>query len=154
MDVTALIGPAVAAGTVLVATMAGLWWRRRTGRVRPVPETATTEGGGVLASLGVVPGAAVTLLQFSSAFCAPCRATSVTCAQVTARHHGVRHVEIDAESSLDAVRALGVWRTPTVFVVDTGGRIVTRISGAPTRDQVVEAVAPLLPEASPAVRSS
>jgi thiol-disulfide isomerase/thioredoxin len=155
MDVTALFGPAIAAVTVLAATVAGLWWRCRTGRIRPVPDAAATDRGAVLASLGVAPGAAaVTLLQFSSAFCAPCRATRVTCAQVTAHHRGVRHVEIDAEGSLDAVRALGVWRTPTVFVVDISGRIVTRISGAPTRAQVIEAVQPLLPEASPAMGAS
>jgi hypothetical protein len=50
-------------------------------------------------------------------------------------------VEVDAESQLAAVRALGVWRTPTVFVIDAGGRIVARVTGQPTRAQLTEAVA-------------
>ena len=97
----------------------------------------------LLADLGVRPGA-VTLLQFSSAFCAPCRATRLVCAQVAGMLDGVRHVEVDAESHLEAVRALGVERTPTVFVIDAAGRVVRRATGAPTRAHVVAAVAPLL----------
>ena len=101
-------------------------------------------GVALLADLGVVPGTPVTLLQFSSAFCAPCRATRVTCGRVAAELAGVRHVEVDAESHLDAVRALGVWRTPTVFLVDANGRIAARITGAPRREQLLTAIEPLL----------
>lgn len=98
----------------------------------------------LLAGLGVEAGTPATLLQFSSAFCAPCRATRVTCARIAAAQAGVRHVEVDAESHLDAVRALGVWRTPTVFLVDAQGRIVTRVTGQPTGGQLREALVPLL----------
>ncbi|QSB16214.1 thioredoxin family protein [Natronosporangium hydrolyticum] len=138
----------VALGVLAVATGFGLWWRSRQGRPRPAvdqqapADPATAE---LLASLGVT-GDRVTLLQFSSAFCAPCRATRVICGQFADRHDDVAHVEVDAESQLSAVRALGVWRTPTLFVVDHTGRLVSRITGAPTRSQLVEAVAPLLPE--------
>ena len=95
----------------------------------------------MLAELGVTADGPVTLLQFSSAFCAPCRATRVLCADVAARVPGVRHVEVDAESHLDAVRALEVWRTPTVLVVDGEGQVRRRASGAPTRAQLLAAVA-------------
>jgi thiol-disulfide isomerase/thioredoxin len=97
----------------------------------------------VLAALGVPPGE-VTLLQFSSAFCAPCRATRVVCAEVARATPGVAHVEVDAESRLDAVRALDIWKTPTVLIVDADGRIAGRAQGTPTRAQVLAAVAPLL----------
>jgi thiol-disulfide isomerase/thioredoxin len=138
----------IALGALAVATGLGLWWRSRQGRPRPAADPqapadpATAE---LLASLGVT-GDTVTLLQFSSAFCAPCRATRVICGQFAERHDGVAHLEVDAESQLAAVRALGVWRTPTVFVVDHAGRLVTRITGAPSRSQLAEAVAPVLPE--------
>lgn len=98
----------------------------------------------VLAELGVTAGTPVTLLQFSSAFCAPCRATRVVCQDVAARVPGVRHLEVDAEAHLDAVRALRVMRTPTLFVIDSSGRVRRRASGQPSRAQLLAAVADVL----------
>jgi thiol-disulfide isomerase/thioredoxin len=125
------------------ATAFGLFWRRRSGRVRTVAEApADTVFGG----LGIDPAAApVTLVQFSSAFCAPCRATRRILDEVVAMLPAVRTVEVDAEAHLDAVRALGILRTPTVLVVDGGGRIVRRASGQPRKADVIAAVAPYLP---------
>jgi thiol-disulfide isomerase/thioredoxin len=82
-------------------------------------------------------GERATLLQFSSAFCAPCRAARRTLADVAAVVPGVTHVEIDAESHLDVVRSLGILRTPTTLVLDARGAEVARAAGAPTRDQVI-----------------
>lgn len=141
-------GLGVAAAAVAVATGADLFRRRREGRVRAV-SAADEPDRDLLARLGVVPGAAVTLLQFSTAFCAPCRTTRVLCRQVAAESPGVRHVEVDAESHLGEVRALGVWRTPTVFVVDGQGRLAARITGAPRRDQLRAAIGPLLRDGEP-----
>jgi len=98
---------------------------------------------GTLAGLGVDAATPVTLLQFSSAFCAPCRATRRVLGEVADMVDGVRHVEVDAESHLDAVRALDIWRTPTTLVV-AGGQVVQRASGVPAKAQVVAAVAPLV----------
>jgi thiol-disulfide isomerase/thioredoxin len=159
-----LTGLLVAVLALAAATAYGLWRRRRAGHLRPVPGTAAGRDPVVdaaspgddtgqrvdpalLAGLGVEPGAPVTLLQFSSAFCAPCRATRRVLTEVSGVLDGVRHVEIDAESHLDAVRALDVWRTPTVLVVDGRGRVVQRASGVPAKAQVIAAVAPLLPGA-------
>lgn len=94
----------------------------------------------MLQELGWQPGTPLTLLQFSSAFCAPCRATRVLCEQAAQTIDGVRHVEVDAESHLDAVRALGILRTPTVLLVDGEGHIVRRASGQPTRAQLLGAI--------------
>lgn len=82
-------------------------------------------------------GERATLLQFSSAFCAPCRATRRVLAGVAGSERGVAHVEIDAEHHLELVRRLGVVRTPTTLVLDARGREVVRAAGAPTRDQVL-----------------
>src|SRR5438874_10026939 len=121
-------GLLTALGVLAVATVAGLWWRRRDGRLRPVATIAPTPPED-LSDLGVVAGTAVTLLQFSSAFCAPCRATRLVCASVAERFAGVRHVEVDVEAHLNAVRRLANWRTPTVIVVDGAGPMVYRPTG-------------------------
>jgi thiol-disulfide isomerase/thioredoxin len=86
-------------------------------------------------------GERATLLQFSSAFCAPCRATRRTLAEVAAVVPGVAHVEIDAEHHLDLVRRLRVLRTPTTLVLDAEGREVSRAAGAPRKEQVLGALA-------------
>ncbi len=86
-------------------------------------------------------GERATLLQFSSAFCAPCRATRRVLADVASVVPGVRHVELDAEHHLDLVRRFGVTRTPTTLVLDGAGREVTRATGAPRKEQVVAALA-------------
>lgn len=92
------------------------------------------------AELGVEPGERATLVQFSSAFCQPCRATRRTLAEVAGMVEGVAHVEIDAEERLDLVRALGIRSTPTVLVLDRDGRIVRRASGQPRRADVIAAL--------------
>ncbi len=85
-------------------------------------------------------GERATLLQFSSAFCAPCRTTRGVLGDVAAGTPGVSHVEIDAESRLDLVRRVGVMRTPTTLVLDAAGREVLRAAGAPRREQVVQSL--------------
>ncbi len=85
-------------------------------------------------------GERATLLQFSSAFCAPCRATRRTLEEVVGLVDDVAHVEVDAESQLELVRRLGIMRTPTTLVLDGRGREVTRAAGVPTKQQVLAAI--------------
>ncbi|GGY89217.1 thioredoxin family protein [Streptomyces nitrosporeus] len=92
------------------------------------------------AQLGVEPGERATLVQFSTAFCQPCRATRRVLAQVAAMVDGVVHVEIDAEAHLTLVRRLRISRTPTVLVLDAAGRIVRRAAGVPRTADVVAAL--------------
>lgn len=85
----------------------------------------------VLQGLGVRPADAdLTVVQFSTAFCGPCRATRARLRQLRATRPGLAYVHVDAESHLDEVRALGVERTPTLFYVDRSGA-VGRTDGAP-----------------------
>lgn len=92
------------------------------------------------AQLGAELGERATLVQFSSAFCQPCRATRRTLADVAAMVEGVAHVEIDAEENLALVRALDIRATPTVLVLDRTGRIVRRAAGQPRRADVIAAL--------------
>ena len=79
-------------------------------------------------------------MQFSSAFCAPCRATRRILADVAGADDGVVHVEVDAESHLDLVRRVGITRTPTTLILDSAGREITRAVGAPTKDAVTRTI--------------
>ncbi|WP_329388653.1 thioredoxin family protein [Streptomyces sp. NBC_01351] len=92
------------------------------------------------AELGAVPGERASLVQFSSAFCQPCRATRRILAEVASMVEGVVHIEIDAEERLDLVRALGIEKTPTVLVLDSAGRVVRRAAGMPRKVDVIAAL--------------
>ena len=109
-----------------LATVAGLVYRARYGRLR-------TAGGDLPAGLLSPARDTVTLLQFSSATCAPCRQVRAVCTDLAAAVSGVRHVELDAEEHLAAVRELGIWRLPTLLVVDAHGTIARRTVGVPDR---------------------
>jgi len=132
---------------LVVALVAGVllsllktWYDGRF-RESPVVRGAAVDEDRVDASdLGVELGERATLLQFSSAFCAPCRATRRVLADVESMVDGVRHVELDAESNLDLVRRLDILRTPTVLVLDRSGTIVTRASGQPHKPAVIAAL--------------
>ncbi|WP_418962951.1 TlpA family protein disulfide reductase [Streptomyces lavendofoliae] len=113
------------------------------GRENAVREDGT---GRVLGAgeLGAELGERATLVQFSSAFCQPCRATRRILAEVAAMVDGVAHVEIDAERHLRLVRELGVVRTPTVLVLDREGRIVRAAAGQPRKADVIVALGRVL----------
>jgi thiol-disulfide isomerase/thioredoxin len=92
------------------------------------------------AELGADLGTRATLVQFSTAFCAPCRATKRILGEVTGMVDGVAHVEIDAETHLELVRRLGIIRTPTVLVLDATGRVVRKAVGQPRTADVIAAL--------------
>jgi thiol-disulfide isomerase/thioredoxin len=131
-----LAGAIVVAAVLVLATVAALALRRRDGRLKGTRQQPLT-----MAELGQPLGARATLLQFSSSFCAPCRAARRLLADVAAGDADVAHVEIDVADRLDLVRLLNVRRTPTVFVLGPQGEIARRASGLPSRDDVLMAVA-------------
>ena len=129
------------AAALAVAAAAGIAWQRANGRMRS--QDARASGTGPLvtgAELGRPLGQRATLVQFSTAFCAPCRATRRILAEVAGMTDGVAHVEIDAESHLALVRRLDIRRTPTVLVVGPDGRIAKRASGQPRKADVIAAL--------------
>lgn len=129
-----ILGVAIALGVGF-----GLFRRATDGRFGADP--VSTTWGQVRGALPEeLLGERATLVQFSSAFCAPCRTTRVLLADVAGREDGIRHLEIDAEQHLDLVRALDVRRTPTTLVLDSRGHEVARAAGAPRRDQVLAAL--------------
>lgn len=134
-------GLVVVVAVLAAATAFGLWRRARDGRVVEARVDDTLLGPD---ELGEPLGERATLVQFSTAFCQPCRAARATLKHVAADTDGVVHVEIDAEHHLDLVRRLNILRTPTTLVLDGDGRIVRRATGAP-RLADVRAALPSLP---------
>ena len=94
----------------------------------------------LIEATGNQAGERATLLQFSSAFCAPCRATKRVLGDVAELTPGVAHVEVDAESNLDLVRRLSILKTPTTLVLDGHGREVLRAAGQPRKAEVLSAL--------------
>ena len=82
----------------------------------------------------------LTVVQFSTAFCGPCRATRARIQQLQTTRPGLAYVHVDAESHLDEVRALDVRRTPTLFYLDRSGALIGRSSGAPRPDELTALV--------------
>ena len=152
------MGAWVLIAAVVAVLAIGVWRAAVNGRFRgthavrgsgaePAPDTAEREPSELVGLLpgGTTLGERATLLQFSTAFCAPCRATRRTLAEVAAVVPGVTHVEIDAEHHLDLVRRLRVLRTPTTLVLDATGSEVSRAAGAPRKEQVLTALAQASP---------
>ena len=138
MLVHMMSGLVVCVVVLAAASGYGLLHRRRSGRVR----VRGRDGGKRLGAgeLGEGLGERATLVQFSSAFCAPCRATRRVLAEVAGLVPGVSHVEIDAEDHLDLVRELDILKTPTVLVLAAEGRIVRRATGQPRKADVIAAL--------------
>ena len=113
--------------------MAAWWLRARDGAVRPDGRATTVPASdGVRAARACGPADAdLTVVQFSTAFCGPCRATKARLQQLQATRPGLAVVQVDAESHLDEVRELDVRRTPTLFYLGRDGRLIGRSSGAP-----------------------
>lgn len=123
-----------------LASVVGLWLGRSGRRIaRPLDPRDNAERLTV-EDVGSPLGERATLVQFSTAFCQPCRATRRILADVAGLVDGVAHVEIDAESRLDLVRRLDILRTPTVLVLDADGRVVRRASGQPRKEDVLAAL--------------
>jgi thiol-disulfide isomerase/thioredoxin len=127
---------------LLAAGAFGLWRRRTDGLMRERRPGHDTGSAGPLSepALGGPLGSRATLVQFSSAFCAPCRATRTVLAKVAEDVDGVVHYDLDAESHLELVRALDIRRTPTTLVLDAAGRETARAGGVPRREQGLAAL--------------
>lgn len=134
------VGLLVLAVVLVAATAFGVWRRRTDGRLRATDAQAPERPTFPASDLGIALGQRATLVQFSSAFCAPCRATRVLLADIASRTPGVVTIEIDAEERLELTRRLNILRTPTVLVLDAEGRVTRRASGLPRRDQVMAAL--------------
>lgn len=116
---------------VAVSTALGLARRARQGSVRSSRDEAADFAAA---------GAAVTLLQLSTEFCAPCRVTHAVLDRVAAERAEVAHVDLDITHRPDVASRFRVLSTPTTLVLDADGVIRARIAGAPRATTVFEAI--------------
>jgi thiol-disulfide isomerase/thioredoxin len=132
-----------------LATAFGLWRRRVDGKFNETKATSVAKEQHLTAGqLGQPLGDVATLVEFSSAFCAPCRATRKVLDRVVDDVHGIALIEIDAEQRLDLTRQFGVMRTPTVLILDSEGVVRHRAAGQPRYADVVGALGAVVPGAS------
>ena len=116
----------------------GVWYTRSRGEFR---KKKTINGPKLDAAvIGVELGSRVTMVQFSSAFCSPCRATKALLEDMVKSMPDVRYAHIDAESNLELVRKLDIRSTPTTLFLNGDGIEVGRAMGTPKRSQVLDAV--------------
>ena len=121
-------------GLVAIATIIGFAWRHGQGRVRRTPD------GAVISPLllGIDSLASgVTLLQFSSPLCSPCKSTRVVLGALAEERDGVSHVDIDLADRPELAAQFNIAQTPTTFILDRQGVVRARIGGALRRDAVI-----------------
>jgi thiol-disulfide isomerase/thioredoxin len=132
---------------VLVAGVAvGALLKARNGRVReadpsrPKPERELP--GPVAAVLD--PASAVTLVQISTTFCAPCRHAKAVLEPLAERTDGLHHVELDVTNQPEVAQSLSVLRTPTTIALTRDGRELLRVGGVPKGPELLDALRPHL----------
>mgnify|MGYP001059181302 FL=1 len=132
----------VVAGVVLLAAILGAVWRATSGRARKADGESFAPGE-LPGLAGFAPGA--TLVQFSTEFCATCPGTRRYLQQVAGERGGVVHHDVDLTHRPELAKRLRILQPPTVFVLDRGGRLVSRFGGAPRRDELAAVLDRLVP---------
>jgi len=143
-------GLIVLAVVIAAATVAGLALRQRQGKFKASAAGPAADPAVLTAEeLGAPLGARVTLVQFSTQFCANCPPTKRMLGQVAREHDGVELVEVDAAARLDLARRLNVYATPTILVLGPDGAIANRASGQPSKSEVLAAMGAVLGAGTP-----
>jgi thiol-disulfide isomerase/thioredoxin len=132
-------------GALLLAGVAAWWLRSREGRIRSTGRRPVAPGlpEPVLAALADAP--AVTLVQVSTTFCAPCRHARAVLTRLAGSTDGLAHVELDVTDRPEVAVSLGVLRTPTTVAFASDGTELLRVGGVPRGDTLIEALRPYLP---------
>jgi len=132
---------ALVLGLLALGIIAGLIWRLRTGKAKSVKSGELIN----LAEIGAVKngipvtsfGKKVTFLQFSSEFCTACRQTARLYSELEKVHPEILHIEVDITNRVDLANKFNILQTPTTLVLDSRGRVTSRIGGA-VKQQTIE----------------
>jgi thiol-disulfide isomerase/thioredoxin len=131
-------------GTLVVAVAAGLVLKARNGRVRAAKPAAITRPLPAPVADALDPASAVTLVQISTTFCAPCRHTRVILSALAEKTDGLHHVDLDVTEQPEVAQALSVLRTPTTLALAPDGRELLRVGGVPKGPELLAALQPHL----------
>ena len=135
------LGLGLGLAALIVATLVGLFWRSRQGRVRAARRKATALPEPVLRQ---VDGAAVTLLQLNSPICARCPQARAVLGELADATPGVTHAQLDLAEHPELAGELGVRATPTTLVFSPEGEELFRVAGIPRRADLLNALQPHL----------
>lgn len=132
---------ALVLGLLALGIITGLIWRLRTGKAKSVKSGEMIN----LAEIGAVKngipvtsfGKKVTFLQFSSEFCTACRQTARLYSELEKVHPEILHIEVDITNRVDLANKFNILQTPTTLVLDSRGRVTSRIGGA-VKQQTIE----------------
>ena len=125
----------VVAALLVAVTIAGRWWRRRDGAVRPVDDERLRSDH--LEDVGLdLTGSELGAVLLGTSTCAPCETVKRVLSRLAAERHGFRWVYADAAEHLALAREHRVHRVPTLLLVEPGGRVVARTSGVPDVDEL------------------
>lgn len=119
---------------IVVATVAGLIWKARTGTAKKISSGQVID----LKEIGAIKdgkpvtkfGERVTFLQFSSQVCSQCAQTARLFHELEAAHDDILHIEVDITDRLDLANKFNILQTPTTLVLDKNGVVTSRIGGA------------------------
>lgn len=143
-----MTGVLVLVGTLVLGVLTGTVLSLRNGRIRrptmsgmsAVPPPAPSPPPAPVVDV-LTPGA-VTLVQLSTTFCAPCRHARAVLSRVAESTDGIAHVDLDITDRPGLAEALRVLRTPTTIAFDDEGTELLRISGVPRIATLRAALAP------------
>ena len=119
------------------STIFGLWYRKKQGEIKTRDRKLEISSN----EIGEKLGTRLTLLQFSSAFCSPCKATAAIITNLTKELSDVAYIQIKSEERLDLIEKFKIQSTPTVVLFDKSGLEVGRAVGTPTKEQVLASIA-------------
>ncbi|GAA1209251.1 hypothetical protein GCM10009655_05380 [Rhodoglobus aureus] len=127
-------------GLVALATVLGFVWRARTGRIQRARTTSAANENRISIPGAPELGTRVTLLQFSTEVCTPCKTThTLLSGLATDLDDGtgaVVHVNIDVTSRPEIANKFNLLQSPTTFILDGNGVLQARIGGAPKINDV------------------
>ena len=141
-------------GILALTTVFGLYWRSQQGKLK-TPAVASNQisneeiskiirhkssfmvNSDLLDQHQMQLGKNVTLLQFSSAFCSPCKATAHVISQIVTGMDDVVYIQVASEENLKLVEKFDIKSTPTVIFFNRDGLEVGRAVGIPTKEQVI-----------------
>lgn len=152
-------------GTLVLAAAVGLLLKSRDGRIRVPTGAGAPAGAGVRTGAladeagrsvparalpapvagALDPASAVTLVQISTTFCAPCRHTRAILSALAGKTEGLHHVDLDVTEQPEVAQALSVLRTPTTLALTPDGRELLRVGGVPKGAELLTALEPHLP---------
>lgn len=88
---------------------------------------------------------AATFVQFSTEMCARCPQVRRLLTEIAKGYAGVEVAEIDLTTRNDLASRYRILQTPTTFLVDASGVVLSRWGGVPDRRTVVDALATAIP---------